>query len=745
MVAPSGGVLRKDGNDKVRGVARYVGDVAHPNMLYGATLRTRLPGGRIRSLTFGEDVSWEEYVVVTAQDIAGVNAVKMIEGDQPVLVDRIFRHAGEPVLLVAHADPDALPRALAAIVLEEEADPAAPVLSIEDALCDQSRRIVPGNVYRDYVMERGVLADGEMAAHCVFEQEFRTGAQEHLYIEPQGMIARIEDGVVIVEGSLQCPYYVHAALVYMTGLPEARIRVQQCATGGAFGGKEEYPSHIACHAALLTLKAGGRPVALIYERGEDMAATPKRHPSRSRIRLGATAEGRLCFMEIDFVIDGGAYLTLSPVVLSRGVIHAPGPYRCDSVRVRGRAVATNHPPFGAFRGFGAPQSIFALEVALDGLARALGIPPDVLRARNVLSPGDVSAAGQTIESPLDMQKVIARALEESDYHDKVATYAAGNAQNGTIKKGIGLATFYHGAGFTGNGELTLRSRAGLRAAADGRIEILTSTTEMGQGMQTTLSQIVANTLAIPYESVSVARPDTQDVPNSGPTVASRTCMVVGKILEEAARALITRMVAEAGLPACYTPAEFRTACAHLAASGGSMTEMAAYRQAQTTQWDEATFRGTPYASFAWACYVADVEIDVVTGTVRILDFTAVQEVGRVIHPAIAAGQIEGGVVQGIGYALFEEVRFGADGLMANNRVTNYIIPTTADVPPIRVFFEESCHGAGPEGAAGIGELPMDGPAPAILNAINAALGSAFCHIPIMPEDILPTLVTSDIL
>ncbi|WP_298137344.1 xanthine dehydrogenase family protein molybdopterin-binding subunit [Acidiferrobacter sp.] len=731
--------LRKDGTEKVRGTARYIADVRYPGMLYGATLRTRLPGGTVVSIDFDENIAWDEYVVVTAKDIPGVNAVKMIEQDQPVLVEAQYRHAGEPVMLVAHRDPQALGTALAAIRIEERACDEGPVFTIEEALRPMTRQIVAGNVYRDYCMEKGSVARALGEPCHVFEGEYQTGAQEHLYIEPQGMIARVEEGVLTVEGSLQCPYYVHAALVSMTGLSADQVRVLQCATGGAFGGKEEYPSHIACHAALLSLKAGGRPVALIYQRAEDMAVTPKRHPSRTRVRLGADGNGRLRFIDIDFVIDGGAYLTLSPVVLSRGMIHAAGPYRCDHVRVRGRAVATSHPPFGAFRGFGAPQSIFALETAMDGLARTLGMPPEVLRARNVLVPGDLSPAGQGIEGPLDMHRVMEEALEASQYHAKVARCRQWNAQGQASRRGMGIATFYHGAGFTGNGELALRSRAGLRVSAGGLVEILTSTTEMGQGMQTTLSEIVAEALQIPYEGVCVARPDTRDVPNSGPTVASRTCMVVGRILAQAAYKLIARLRAGAALPSAYDYDEFCAACARLHASGDVATVMADYQHPVDSQWDESTFQGSPYRSFAWACYVAEVEVDTTTGEARVLDFTAVQEVGRVVHPTVAAGQIEGGVVQGIGYALFEEVHFGTDGQMANNRVTNYIIPTSADVPPIRVLFQESRAGAGPGGAAGIGELPMDGPAPAIINAINAALGTEIRHVPAMPEHILAAM------
>lgn len=725
---------RKDARDKVSGQARYVADMQYPGMLHAATVRTRLPGGTLRGIEFAEDLPWQEFVLVQASDIPGSNCVRMIEADQPVLVASAFRHAGEPVLLLAHEDPGMLARGLAGIKLLEEPGAGEPVFGIDAALAC-TREIVPDNLYREYWMRKGDIEAGAVEAELIFEGEYTTGAQEHVYIEPQGMIARMQEGNLLIEGSMQCPYYVKDAVVLATGLAEERVRIRQCTTGGGFGGKEDYPSHIAIHAGLLAMKAGGRPVRLIYSRAEDMAVTPKRHPSRTRVRIGARRSGELSFMDIDFLLDGGAYLTLSPVVLSRGVIHAPGPYRCKHVRVRGRVLASNHPPFGAFRGFGAPQSIFALEVAMDQLAARLGLDPAELRRRNALQSGDLSPTGQYMESGVDLQAVIERALDETDFRRKREAFAQWNAGHAHLKKGIGLASYYHGAGFTGNGEVNLQSRAGLRALADGRVEILSSSTEIGQGMQTTLAQIVATALGIPYEEVLVATTDTQVVPNSGPTVASRTCMVVGRILEDAAQGLLGRLQEAAALPKHHSPEDFREACADYLSRHDALVEIAQYRQPPQVHWDESRFQGAPYASYAWACHVAELEVDLVTGEVRITDFTAVQEVGRVVHPVIAAGQIEGGVAQGIGFALTEKVVWGADGQMANNRITNYIIPTSADLPPIRVCFPEPL-GDQAKLAKGLGELPMDGPAPAIVNAINFALGTALSQVPVLPEDIL---------
>jgi len=348
---------RVDGLSKITGKALYVDDIPLNGVLHASTIRSSCAGGVVEELTFDPTFDWTPFVVVTAQDIPGLNAIKMLENDQPVLVDRVFRHAGEPLALLAHSDPCMLETALRHVHVRET-PLAHPVFEIDEAL-DAESTTISDNVYTDYLLNKGDVEQAQKNAACCIEERLLTPSQEQLYIEPQGMIAVLqEDGVLRIEGSMQCPYYVLDALEQCTGLDKDKLRVVQSTTGGAFGGKEDYPSMIACHAALLALKSGGLPVKLIYERSEDLRVTPKRHPSRSLVRLGANSEGELQFIDMDFAIDGGAYRTLSPVVLSRGVIHAPGPYRCANIRVRGRAVATNHPPFGAFRGFGAPQSIF---------------------------------------------------------------------------------------------------------------------------------------------------------------------------------------------------------------------------------------------------------------------------------------------------------------------------------------------------------------------------------------------------
>ena len=416
-------------------------------------------------------------------------------------------------------------------------------------------------------------------------------------------------------GSLQCPYYVHKALMNLFGLPADKIRVIQQETGGAFGGKEEYPSMIAGHAALLAWKSG-RPVKIVYDREEDMAATTKRHPSRTRHRTAVSSDGRLLAMDIEFTIDGGAYSTLSAVVLSRGTIHAPGPYRCPNVRVRSTAVATNAPPHGAFRGFGAPQSLFALERHMDKVARHIGLAPDEFRRRNFLQTGDTTATGQIITQPLNLAALQERALQTANYHRKIDTFRAGNA-NQALKKGLGFASFMHGAGFTGSGERYLQSVVELEGTREGGVCVLCSMTEMGQGTNTILTQIAAEALGIRYDHVEICRPDTALVPNSGPTVASRTSMVVGKLVERAAHDFKEKLRSEVGLRENYSPEEFSACVRDYLALSGPLRTRSQYQEPPGIHWDDQRYQGDAYGAYSWATHVAELTVDTVTGEVQV--------------------------------------------------------------------------------------------------------------------------------
>jgi len=695
-------IERTDGHAKVSGKARYVDDLSFPGMLHARTVRSTIPRGIIRSIDLGFDPG-DGFTVVDHRDIPGRNVIDLIEADQPCLVEKEIRHQAEPILLIAHADRDRLLSANVNIAY----DVLEPVLNPEESQID----------FRTIHIEHGDLVRGFADADVIVEGEYRTGHQEQLYIETNGVIAVPQGGGVTIYGSLQCPYYVHRALMGLLALPADRVRVIQAETGGGFGGKEEYPSMIAGHAALLALKSG-RPVKLIYDRAEDMLATTKRHPFRVRHRTGVKRDGELVAVDIDILADGGAYCTLTPVVLSRAAIHSVGAYRCDNVRIAGRAVMTNTPPNGAFRGFGAPQTLFAAEVHMDRIAEAIGLDPVAIRERNALRPGDRTVTGGRVGEDGSALEVLREAVRRSRFRARRRAY------RGT-RRGIGLALFFHGSGFTGGGERRLASRASLELTNSG-VRILAATVDIGQGTRTVHAQIVADTLGIPLEQVDVAEPDTATVPDSGPTVASRTTMVVGGILQRCAREMKERL---GGL----APVEYFR-------RNGPLVVTRAYEPPPGLQFDDDTYEGDAYGTYAWGCDVAEVELDPDTYQARLLRLTAVQEIGKAVNPVLVRGQIEGGSAQGIGFALYEEVVMHA-GAMNNAQLTNYIIPTTRDTPDMDVVILEKPYAHGPFGAKGVGELPIDGPAPAIVNALRH-LGIDVRTLPATPERIMEAMCDS---
>jgi CO/xanthine dehydrogenase Mo-binding subunit len=728
-------VPRKEGVDKLLGRARYVDDIEREGMWHGATVRSAIPRGLIQSIAFDRRIDWTEFAVVTADDVPGQNHIQLIVADQPCLAGGVVNHCDEAIVLLAHPDKHKLREAVGAVRIEYE--PLPPVFTIEES--ERRNPVIWGadNLIKSFLLEKGDVDSAWARAAHIVEGEFRTGAQEHLYIENNGVIAEWnEQNGVTVWGSLQCPFYVHKSLLATFDLPEDKVRVIQTETGGAFGGKEDYPSILAAHAALLAMKSG-HPVKMVYDRMEDLAATTKRHPSRIRHRTALDKNGKLLAMDVDLATDGGAYSTLSSTVLSRATLHSTGPYVCPNVRVRSHSWATNTVPYGAFRGFGAPQAVFAIERHMDEIASAIGVDPIELRRRNFLHDGDTTATEQVMREPVIMDQLLDRALAESDYHAKRAHFARENPTS-PIKRGIGIAAFYHGSGFTGSGERYLNSLAGIDVTPEGRVRVLVSSTEFGQGTNTILAQIAAESIGIPYDDVTLAPADTGIVPNSGPTVASRTSMVVGRLIERAGLQLVAILRDAVGLSEHFSRDEFFAACERYRAAKGEVVSLSRYEAPPGIFWDDQKYHGEAYPAFAWSVQVAQVAVDTVTYSAEVEEFWAVQEVGRVLNPVLAGGQIEGGVAQGIGYALYEKVLL-QNGHMANNQMTNYIMPTAEDVPPIHVFFEQIPFQYGAYGAKGIGELPHDGPAPAILNAIKDATGISFHTIPLLPEDLFTKL------
>jgi len=687
-------VPRREGAAKVTGAARYTDDLVIPGAWYGKTVRSTVPRGRLRSITLDPAFDWSRVVVVTADDIPGDNVVQLIRDDQPVLAPNggEIRHKEEPILLLAAADRGTLEEASGHIRIEIE--PLRPVYALEEATeVFTTLEITKGKVVED-------LEDME-----VVERTFRVGLQEQLYIEPQGAIAIPEaNGAIRIIGSLQCPYYVHRALKRALKLSDQQAIVVQAETGGGFGGKEEYPSIVAVHAALLARKAG-RPVRLIYDRHEDLAATTKRHPGVITHRTAVKKDGTLVSQDIEIVLDGGAYCTLTPVVLSRAAIHAAGAYSCPNVRIRARAVATNTPPNGAFRGFGAPQSLFAAELMVEHVAERLGMSSVDLRRKWMLRLGDTTATGQVLNESVGSELVLDAALK--------AVPTAQPLNRRTARHGRGLSLVFHGSGFTGSGEKKLQGTIGFEALADGTFRILTASTEIGQGTKTIFCQLAADALGVGLDKVILAPQDTSLVPDSGPTVASRTAMIVGRLVQEAAAEVKERLKRE------KAPLRLEKS----------------YIQPDSIHWDETNYRGDAYPVYAWACTITDVEVDMTTGEVRVTDLVTAVDCGKALHPVMAEGQIEGGCLQAVGWATIEEIKM-KDGGYQNDRLATYLIPTALDAPRIRTILVENPYSRGPFGAKGIGELPMDGPAPAIIAAIHDATGVWLDEIPATPEKVL---------
>ncbi len=725
---------RVDGPAKLTGAARYTDDLEFEGAWHGVVVRSTEARARLLGVDLDPAFDWSRVVVLTAADVPGANLVSLIADDQPVLATGEIRHCAEPVALVAAPDIATARAAGAHVRLRTE-----PLPAVLDMLAAET-------VLAHYEIVKGDPDGGLAAADLVVEGTYRVGHQDQLYIENQAMIAVPHlDGGITVYGSIQCPYYVHAALKRALNLDDVRTVVVQAETGGGFGGKEEYPSGVAIHAAMLALRVG-RPVRMIYDRHEDLAATTKRHPAVVRHRTGVMRDGRLLAQDIEIVMDAGAYTTLSPVVLSRGTLHAGGPYACPNVRIRSRAVATNTPPNGAMRGFGAPQTEFAIETHVNRIAEALAISPAALRRSWAYRVGDRTPSGQVLRESVAATQVLDRAVEASEFERLRGVTAAARAQrapgNGDATRsatsaraaGAGLALGWHGGGFTGGGERHLASIAGVEITASGRIRVLADSTEIGQGSRTVLAQLVAERLGVPLDAVEMAPQDTSIVPNSGPTVASRTTMVVGGLLVRAADRLRELVEERTGGPFVDTYA--------LEASGAPVRVDEQFDGYPGIEWDDATHLGDAYPCYSWAAAVAEVDVDLDTGEVEVRSIVAVDDAGRIVNRVLAEGQVEGGTLQAVGYATLEEMKMER-GRYLNDRLATYVVPTALDAPRISALLVEEPFSGAPHGAKGLGELPMDIVAPAVVAAIHDATGAWIQELPATPERILAALLDGE--
>ncbi|TDT63666.1 xanthine dehydrogenase family protein molybdopterin-binding subunit [Fonticella tunisiensis] len=698
-------VRREDVPDKIAGIAKYIGDYKFKDMLYARTLRSTEARAIIKNIVFPKLP--DGYCIVDKGDVPGRNRVKIIDYDMPFFADGVVNYIGEPIALVVGKDKRVIESILSQIRVEYQR--IEPILSVEDGLNAEKPIFGDNNCFSDYTISKGDMVSAKRRAKFVYEGEYETGYQEQFYLEPQGMIGVYEEGKVSIYGSIQCPYYVKNAVEECLGFEPYRVRIVQTTTGGGFGGKEDYPSLIGGQVACAALKTK-KPVCLIFERNEDIEVTTKRHPSKIRLKSYIDENYRVLGMEGDIVLDAGAYSGLSSVVLQRAMFASAGVYNIENLVVRGRAVATNKVVSGAFRGFGAPQAFFAIEMHMEHIARELGIDPFEFKLSNILRQGDRSTTGGLYRDRILLPEMVNRVIKMSSLEEKKKAFKE-KRKIGKLN-GIGLSMFFHGGGFTGSGERDhIKGRVRLVKDDKGYVEILVSNVEMGQGAGTTLRKIAAKTLEVPLSKIIFNNPDTDRVPDSGPTVASRTTVIVGKLVQEASEKLKERW------------------------SEDRVEVEVQYKYPEGFYWDNDRFEGDAYTSYSWGVNAVEVEVDPTTCEVKINGVWAVFDIGSAIDERIVKGQIDGGIVQGLGYASIE-VMEDRSGKIMQRKSTDYTIPTSMDVPEIKSELMCEPYGGGPFGAKALGELTLVGAAPAYALAIEDALGVKINKIPVRPEHLM---------
>lgn len=694
-------VKRFDFDEKITGEAKYCSDLKFDGLLYARTLRSDKPRARITSIDY-PDLP-EGYYIVDKHDIMGKNVDPVVYDDQPFFADDIVNYIGEPILLVVGKDKKVVLEILQKIKVNYIE--LNPILTMDEAKQRKEDFIFHNKpVFVEYEFAKGNFEHVAKGCSRIVEDEYRTGYQEQAYLETQSMVARMEGEELVVAGSMQCPFYVKEALRQALAWPEDKIQVVQLPTGGGFGGKEDYASMIGVHAGLAALKTQ-KPVQLVLDRQEDIICTTKRHPSCINLKSFIDDAGNIAAVDIDASLDGGAYAGLSSVVLQRLIFTATGVYDIPHLRVRGRVYVTNNVPAGAFRGFGGPQAIFAIEMHMNKVAAYLGMDAKDLKKKYFLKNCSLSATGGHFRNEI-MLNEIARKIEKlTEARDM--SYGVN-----TCMRGIGYSFFLHGCGFTGRGEQALlKPKVGLRKFSDNSVELLAATSEIGQGGLTALRKIVAETLGIPLDAVKIGYPDTDKCLDSGPTVASRTVMIVGKLVHDCALKMKKR----------WSESEFEL--------------VQEYEYPKNLHWDNNKFFGNAYPEYSWGANAVEVEIDPLTYEVRTTGIWAVYDVGTAIDELIVRGQIEGGLLQGLGLAGMEVMKV-KNGKLLQSNFTDYIIPCAADFPSIVSEFIDNPYKNGPFGARGLGELATVGIAPAFAQAVQNAIGKSINELPVTPEYIM---------
>ena len=739
--------VRPDGVPKVTGEFEYSSDLYQDGMLWGATLRSPHPHAEIRSIETSEAENIPGvYAVLMHEDVAGRKVYGMEIPDQPVLAWEKVRYQGEPVAIVAADHPETARRALEKICVEYEV--LEPVVDAEEAMRDDAPKLhLSGNVLRRIRIEHGDL---EATADVVVTGEYEIGMQDQAFLGPESGLA-VPDGVggVDLYISTQWLHIDQDQVAESLGLNKDQVRMELSGVGGAFGGREDLSMQV--HACMLALETE-RPVKMSYNREESFFGHVHRHPATLRYEHGATKNGDLVYVKARLVFDGGAYASSSNAVCLNAATFACGPYDVPNAEIESHMLYTNNPPCGAMRGFGAVQTCFAHEAQMDKLAAELGIDPMELRIKNAIEPGMKFPFGQEVPEPAPVAEILERVKamplpEQEELPGRDLRELPGGVSNVThgegVKRGVGYAVGFKNIGFSAGFDDYSTARVWL-SLEDGEplVEVHTAAAEVGQGGVMVQAQIARTELGI--EKVAVLPADTR-VGSAGSTSASRQTYMTGGAVKMACEAVRERVIERAG-------EEFGEDPAGLSIEGGDVTsggralvslvdlldgeafgETVEFHHKETYPLDE-NGQGDPHLQFAFAAHRAVVEVDTELGLVRVVEIATAQDVGRVMNPQALEGQIEGGIAQGLGLALMEEIQI-KEGKVLNASFTDYLIPTILDMPSVKMDILEFADPEAPYGLKGVGEPPTISSTPAIVAALRDATGRELTRVPVKPEQL----------
>ena len=678
---------------KFRGEALFSDDIPFNDALYAKTVRSTIARGKIKSITLPKLP--KGYYWFDRKDVRE-NVVNIIFSDWPVFADGCVNYLGEGIGIFVGENIEVLNKLCEEVKVEYEEE--TPIFDLKES-------------YIHKAFSKGDYEAAEKKAKRVIKRTYETSFQEQAYLENQAIIAYFdENDKLTLTGSMQCPFYIKRAVMRSLGLGDDEVRVIQPAVGGAFGGKEHYPSLIGSQVACAALKLH-RPVKMIFERFEDISYSTKRHPSHSEYEALIDENNNILGIKAHVQLDGGAYKGCSGVVLSRALIASCNAYVFENLDIVGDVYMTNHVPCAAFRGFGSPQTIFAMEMFIHHIAKELGIDPLKLRLKYLAKQGDITTNSGKFHDPIVLPELIKKAMEMSDYERKLKEYSKLGSN-----RGIGMSLFLHGCGFTGSGESDIiKGKVKLVKDEKDHVYCYASSVDMGQGCRTTLKKIVAKNLGLPDEQVTMDGPDTDTTPDTGPTAASRTIIIVGFLMEKAAKNL-----------------------KKIWKSGVYQEHIEPYVGPSYIHWDESTMQGDAYPSYSWGVNVVEVELNPVTYQIEVKGTWSTYDVGRVVDERIAVGQADGGLLQALGYGYLENMRC-ENGKFRQRSLTDYIIPTALDAPKMETAFIDNPFIYGADGAKGMGELTFVGGAPAIALAIENAIKKEIHKIPATPEYIMEVI------